>query len=344
MQCEQLSLLPQPTIKLFEGDCLDVMRGLADNSIDFVVCDPPYALTGKSGKGGFMGKEWDSSIPGVDVWKEALRICKPGSMLAAFGGSRTHHHLMIALEQAGWEIRDVMMFLYGTGFPKSLNIGKHVPGFEGYLTQLKPAYEPIILCMKTLDGTYAQNAMKWGVAGMNIDSCRIPTNDNWVRDRTNDPSDMGMWKGKKKILQESNLNGRYPSNIILDECSAEMLDQQSGVQASRFFYTAKASASERNKGLEGMPLKKKSGCYGEFKDGTHYKEERQNFHPTVKPLSLMRYIIKLLAPPVSPTCLDCFAGSGTTLLACKELGVDCIGIEKEPEYCEIIRKRLKIGE
>lgn len=511
MQCEQqLSLLPESKIQLFEGDCLDVMRGMADNSIDFICCDPPYALTGKSGKGGFMGKEWDSSIPGVDIWKEALRICKPGSMLAAFGGSRTHHHLMIALEQAGWAIRDVIMWLYGQGFNKGLNIGKHVSQFDGYNTSLKPSYEPIILCMKPLDGTFAQNALKWGVAGMNVDQCRVPVytqkrpsdiliskkENRWasenipynisanhvvstVKQKTleikgctatenvntmgleqeiksltdinttctgcsvipskvaNESSYSNMLKSGKMSMdqnqkdmsfttsttipsitelktcslcpeeitlattnqntnqtknekqntqkeKENNEQGsRYPSNIILDESSAELLDQQSGFSkpckpcvggirkngkkglldfkkgsspsypvirgdsggASRFFFCAKASSSERNKGLEGMPLKEQV-CYGEMKGTENHAPNRsnkvQNNHPCVKPLSLMRYIIKLLAPPGNPTCLDCFAGSGTTLLACKELGIDCIGIEKEPEYCEIIRKRLNI--
>lgn len=192
---------------LHKGDCLEVMKTMPDNSIDFVVCDPPYGLN-------FMGKKWDDTVPNIDIWKEALRICKPGSMLAAFGGSRTHHHLMIALEQAGWEIRDVMFWLYASGFPKSLDVSKAIDKelgyqrkvigikkrdagsksnhafensrelefnvtqpssdkakqFDGYKSCLKPAYEPIILCMKPLDGTYAQNALKWGVGGMNVDA------------------------------------------------------------------------------------------------------------------------------------------------------------------------------
>lgn len=385
MQCEQLSLLSTPTAQLFEDDCLNVMRGMADNRIDFCVTDPPYALTGKSGKGGFMGKEWDSSIPGVDIWKEVLRICKPGSMLAAFGAPRTHHHLMAALEESGWILKDVMMWINGQSFPKGLNIGKHVPGFEGYNTNLKSSYEPIILCMKPLEGTYAKNALKWGVAGMNVEKCRVLRNvediSGWsISGSKQSENNCMSGKNYARNPKPDNQLGRYPSNVILDETSAEMLDQQSGNRpsckkenihnyqenlngnfrksdwnekntysdsggASRFFYTAKASTSERNKGLEGMPLKEQA-CYGEMKGTENHAPNRsnkvQNNHPCVKPLSLMRYIIRLLAPPGNPTCLDCFAGSGTTLLACKELGIDCIGIEKEPEYCEIIRKRVNI--
>lgn len=287
-----------------------------------------------------MGKEWDNKIPGVDIWKEALRICKPGSMLAAFGGSRTHHHLMIALEQAGWEIRDVIMWIYASGFPKSLNIGKHVPRFEGYKTCLKPAYEPIILCMKPLDGTYAENALKWGVGGMNVESARIGNETIKTCGGNKFP---GLY-GEFNECRESNHQGRYPSSVLLDESAAEMLDQQSGNNASRFFYCPKASASERNKGLDNMPSQP-STCNLRSAGGLSKPRKEfltKNSHPCVKPLALMRYLIKLLAPPGNPVCLDPFCGSGTTMLACKELGIDCIGIEREAEYCEIIRKRLSI--
>lgn len=341
------------TQTMLHGDCLEEMRKMADNSIDFVVCDPPYGLTSKSGKGGFMGKEWDGKIPGIEYWQEILRICKPGSMLAAFGGTRTHHHLMLTIEEAGWEIRDCMLYWgQGQGFPKSHNFGNKLGGeWKGYGTALKPAYEPIILAMKPLDVTFAQNAEKWGVAGINIEDSRV--------------------EGK-----------RWPSNLIIDEEAAEQIDEMTGISkssnrqrnnkpsknncmsgantghvsygyndsggSSRFFYCAKASSKERNAGLEGMPIKQTMGggglnntpddvCgkYGSI------KAPQQNPHPTVKPISLMKYILKLLAPPGSPICLDPFAGSGSTLLAAKELGINCIGIEKELEYYEIAKRRVE---
>jgi site-specific DNA-methyltransferase (adenine-specific) len=364
---------------IIHGDCLDKMREMEDNSIDFIVCDPPYGLS-------FMGKKWDETTPDIKIWKEALRICKPGSMLAAFGGSRTHHHLMTSLEWAGWEIRDVIMWLYGSGFPKSHNFGKKPGGiWEPYGTALKPAYEPIILCQKPLDGTFAQNADKWVVAGINIDESRIKTNEYITNHSRSTQSciSKGIYGDscKQKTHQtEGQKLGRWPANLILDESAVEQLDEMTGISksgkngwnptekdsgmwagkkripypgyndsggASRFFYCAKASSSERNRGLEGMPLKQTMGggglnntdddvCgkYGSI------KSKQYNSHPTVKPISLMKYILKLLAPPGDPICLDPFAGSGTTLLAAKELGIRAIGIELEKEYCEIAEKRL----
>jgi DNA modification methylase len=391
---------------ILHGDCLEVMRTMDDNSIDFVVTDPPYGLK-------FMGKNWDHGIPGEEYWKELLRICKPGSMLAAFGGTRTYHRLTCAIEDAGWEIRDCIMWITGQGFPKSMDVSKAIDKtlrcerevigkkidissgkemsikqakggnsgekseewnrpwkqntealqkncfitapssdlakiFSGYGTALKPAWEPIILAMKPLEGTFAQNAEKWGVAGINIDESRIPTNGENPKgsgNRANQSIYMQGWKGNEGCKTPE--LGRWPSNLILDEEAAEMLDQQAGINASRFFYCAKASSSERNRGLEGMPIKQTMGggglnntdddvCgkYGSI------KAPQQNSHPTVKPIALMKYILKLLAPPGNPICLDPFCGSGSTLVAAKELGINCIGIEKEAEYAEIAQKRF----
>ncbi len=321
--------------EIIHGDCLTVMKTMDDNTIDFIVTDPPYGLN-------FMGKKWDDKVPNMEIWKEAFRICKPGSMLAAFGGSRTHHHLMIALEQSGWEIRDCIFWCFGSGFPKSHNNF----GLKGYGTALKPAYEPIILAMKPLDGTFAQNAEKWGLGGINIDECRIETNEKLsIGSNSKSLYEGGFGNG---ICNKQHNKGRWPSNLILDEESAEMLDQQSGINASRFFYCAKASSSERNKGLEGMPLKEcQTGCKGAMpiddngKERDRFKKQAQNIHPTVKPISLMKYILKLLTPPGNPILLDPFAGSGTTLLAAKELGINAIGIEKELEYYEIAKARIE---
>lgn len=412
---------------IIQGDCLDVMRTMEDNSIDFIVTDPPYGLN-------FMGKKWDNKVPNIDIWKEALRVCKSGAMLAAFGGSRTHHHLMVALEQAGWEIRDVIMWLYGSGFPKSLDVSKAIDKskglerivigekltgranapreqgrnhvdcaggqmiinvtapssdlaktFSGYGTALKPAYETIIICMKPCEGTFAQNAEKWGVAGININESRvgIECTKTCIKDLS---QAHGNQFGKigityPKLGEKLNPPGRWPSNIILDEEGGALLDEQSGFSksplkiiqgqscnqgkiygkdqrnkrlveghndsggASRFFYCAKASSKERNAGCEELPLKK---C-GMMEDdnyaiktgsGNLRNTQRQNTHPCVKPISLMKYILKLLAPPSDPVVLDLFCGSGSTLVAAKELGIRAIGIEMNEEYCEIAKKRV----
>lgn len=147
---------------IIHGDCLEEMKKMGDNSISCIVTDPPYGL-------GFMGKKWDARVPQDEIWKEALRITKPGGHILAFGGSRTYHRLTCAIEDAGWEIRDCIMWIYGSGFPKSHN---HF-GIEGYGTTLKPAHEPIIMGMKLCDGTFKENAEKWGQAGININDCRI---------------------------------------------------------------------------------------------------------------------------------------------------------------------------
>ena len=150
------------------------MKSLEDNSLDCILTDPPYALS-------FMKRKWDKDLPPLEIWEEALRICKPGAHLLAFGGSRTYHRLTCAIEDAGWQIRDCLMWIYGSGYPKSLSFGKKIGGeWKGYGTGLKPSHEPIVMAMKPLDGTFLQNAEKWSVAGINIDANRIGNKTHWV--------------------------------------------------------------------------------------------------------------------------------------------------------------------
>ena len=156
------------------GDCREVMRTMADNSVDAIVTDPPYEL-------GFIGKSWDSTGVAYDVtvWQECLRVLKPGGHLLAFGGSRTYHRLAVAIEDAGFQIRDQIMWVYGSGFPKSLNVGKQdgCQDWQGWGTALKPAHEPIVMARKPLDGTVANNVLTYGVGGINIDGCRVQSDD-----------------------------------------------------------------------------------------------------------------------------------------------------------------------
>ena len=344
------------------GDCLEVVKTFPDNHFSAVVTDPPYGLN-------FMDKKWDHGIPGTEIWAECLRVCKPGGFLLAFGGTRTYHSLTCAIEDAGWEIRDCLMWIYGSGFPKSHN---HF-GIEGYGTCLKPAYEPIIMAMKPCDGTFKQNAEKWGQAGININACRIATDQNLGRTTSSNTLYEGGWK---KIERPNPEGGRWPANILFDEEATKSLDEQSGVLtsgsgrkrsfnshslyehglkssdqqfqgssggASRFFYCAKASSRERNEGLQALPYQIRGALnatvHGDSRTGK--KTIQKNNHPTVKPLKLMEYLIKLISPPKDVLILDPFAGSGTTLLACKNLGISGIGIEKEKEYAEIARKRIE---
>jgi DNA modification methylase len=380
-------------IKVIEGDCRDV--SFPPNYFDTLITDPPYGLE-------FMGKDWDRGIPGVPFWKKFLRWCKPGAFALVFGGTRTYHRLACAIEDAGWEIRDCMMWIYGSGFPKSLDISKAIDkaagkkrevikqtksggykrlmitnkegGFRpddyypegnkfttkeaitdlaqlwnGWGTALKPAWEPIIVAMKPLDGTFAHNAEKYGVAGLWIDGGRINYQSEQDKKlgqsaRPSLTKDTMFPIGGFDRSERSNIQGRWPANLILDDQAGAMLDEQSK-GASRFFYCAKASKKERNVGLDCEPQITDDGR--EKKIDNPYlrgKTLRQNNHPTVKPLSVMKYLCKLTKTPAGGHVLDPFGGSGTTALACMNTGRDCTIIEKEPEYCEIIRGRISANE
>lgn len=272
-------------------------------------------------------------------WLELLLSASlPGTMLLSFGGTRTFHRLACAIEDAGWEIRDCLMWLYGSGFPKSLNIGNHVDGWEGYGTALKPAWEPIILAMKPLDGTFAQNAERHGVAGLWIDGGRVGVNDEKLSYSSSKKQGVTVFSTG---TTEQHPSGRFPANLILDEAVID-------AEWTRFFYCAKASRAERNAGCEGLP-NVDGGHFaqdewsrknmGNCPDGD--REPVKNNHPTVKPLSLMRYLCRLTRTPTGGLILDPFAGSGSTLIAAKLENRPAIGIEKEEQYCEITARRLE---
>lgn len=358
------------TYRLLLGDCLEQMKSLPDNSVDSIVTDPPYGLS-------FMNKHWDYDVPSVEVWREALRVLKPGGHALIACGTRTQHRMTVNVEDAGFEIRDVITWLYGSGFPKSHNL----PGGIG--TALKPACEFWTLARKPLIGTVAKNVEAFGVGGLNIDESRIGTTKSVPASvsRTN------QWFGEESETgKESGHNpniGRWPANVLFDEAAAAMLDEQTGELhpsgnkngglaknsdsmfgiglgshgqstdykdsggASRFFYCAKASKSERNAGLEGMPdtssktmMRSVSGSGKKNFQGGFQDHITKNHHPTVKPIRLMQYLIKLITPP-GGTCLDPFMGSGSTGVAAKSLGFDFIGIEMNEEYLEIAKRRIE---
>ena len=369
-----------------------------------------------------MGKDWDYGVPGVSYWTSIKDVMKPGAHLLAFGGTRTHHRLMVAIEDAGFEIRDTLMWVYGTGFPKSLDVskaidkiagakrevigqyqtpeggqilstynnwqdtsiqtgmqGRRIPTitvsateeakqWEGWGTALKPALEPIILARKSLlEKTVAANVLKHGTGGLNIDACRVSYPDG------DDSFEKGIaraklpradirggnfhtedWSEKKHIVESGmKQEGRFPANLIHDgsdevvELFPDRKDSRSqnhntefnpyagnsfhksettrvgrhefyndDGSAARFFYCAKASKSERGEG---------------------------NNHPTVKPLALMRYLCRLITPP-GGVILDPFLGSGTTLLAARNEGFKSIGIDIDPQYCDIAVSRWKTSD
>jgi len=439
--------------RIIEGDCIEVMEQFPENSFSVIITDPPYGLK-------FMDKEWDSfklrqkTSNQLITWlgsgmafnkselkayqeftfewaKVAIRILKPGGYLLAFGGSRTFHRMYCGIEDAGFEIKDTIMWLYGSGFPKGLNIAKAIQNYKqtgkatatgtgdgglnplgyikrnfelgyrkkeytnqnqdvyeitdedalrwlGWNTALKPAFEPIVVARKPIsEENLVKNILKYGTGGINIEAGRIPINEVIIRKfKDNKPKSSIIIKSLNNQYYEND-KGRYPANVILEcicdeivdgkhtnpECPCYLLDKQTGELesgymspllhkrektkgeyqspsgiygkfdnqylletygdkggASRFFYCAKASVQEREMGLG---------------DGT----KRKNLHPTVKPVALMKYLVKMFTPP-GGIVLDPFAGSGSTLIACKELGISFVGIEKEKEYVEIAQKRL----
>lgn len=448
------------TVTVHHGDCLEVMAGMPENSVDAIVTDPPYGL-------GFMGKKWDGLPPSLE-WAEACyRVLKPGGHIAAFGGTRTWHRLAVAIEDAGFEMRDSLAWLYGSGFPKSLDMSKaidkhaegdmrraklahfvaqrgvdakwlqaqgvadsksftdwtvegHAPSnrnwalirdalevtpdeeaeferkvigskrraatgrmnqgeggyafgedfditsaatpeaerWQGWGTALKPAFEPIVLARKPLaEKTVARNVLAHGTGAINVDACRIATDEDTGRAQGSDIRG-GNWVSstrKSSYVSVGSPDGRWPANVLLDHHAAAWVDEQSGVQrdgvavnrnknpdiekphtvygggwmngdrpditygggggASRFFYSAKAPKSERPN-VDGVQ------------------------HPTVKPLAIMRWLIRLVTPP-GGTVLDPFAGSGTTIEAAQHAGHRAIGIELTDEYLPLIIHRLE---
>ena len=372
---------------IYTGDCLQVMQTLPDNCVDSVVTDPPYNLvsinkrwSGKNVKktpamktkegsvwarkaGGFMGKAWDGTGISfkVELWKEALRVLKHGGHLLSFGGTRTYHRMACAIEDAGFEIRDMIAWVYSSGFPKSLNIGKKIKKYKGWGTAFKPALEPICVSRKPLsEKTVAKNVLKWGIGGINIDGCRVEANlekEDLARGRKSNGGAI-FGSTNKKVKIKANSLGRFPANLIHDG-SDEVVSGFPN-KTSRFFYCAKASKSERNMGCEGMEEKKakswhfkckkcgktyskqsyKSGCHCEKPDVEEWTGTSKNNHPTVKPLALMRYLVKLVTPPEG-IVLDPFIGSGTTGIACFKEGFKYVGIEMEKDYVRIARARIK---
>lgn len=371
------------------GNCREVLAGIEDNTVDAVVTDPPYGL-GKQpdmrevlgrwlasddwggSSGGFMGQRWDGFVPGPATWAQVLRVLKPGAHGLVFAGTRNVDLMGLALRLAGFEIRDCLAWIYGTGFPKSLDVGKAidraarveravigskvygdghiqrstesigyhgsdpdadkrpvtVPAtplaqqWDGWGTALKPAHEPVLLVRKPFPGTVAANVAQWGVAGINVDGCRVGT-ESTLRKRTSD--DFGILNDdgwQPKAGTNGGNAGRWPANVILDEAAGALLEDQAA-NTSRFFYCAKASATERNQ---------------------HLVPPTRNTHPTVKPLALMAYLCRLITPP-GGTILDPFMGSGTTGMAAVAEGFDFLGIESDPTYfAQLAQPRISAHE
>lgn len=413
------SILDDDRAVLFHGDASDLGQVLDENTVDAIVTDPPAGI-------GFMGKGWDDDKGGRDQWvawlaktlAPSFRALKPGGHALVWALPRTSHWTAWALELVGFDVRDRVSHLTGTGFPKSLNLSKAIdahlgksderavlgtrPGagnktfageengkglgpvvtitsaataaaaaaWEGYGTALKPACEDWWLVRKPLEGTYAENVLKWGVGGLNIDGCRIGTNGEVVHVVQSDPANRRgnqavqpgsisdvekMQTSQRASIERTNTLGRWPAHLTLDEEAAAMLDEQSGVLksgaggASRFFYVAKAARSEKDAGLGHLP-EKSGGEATDREDGSAGTNSPRagagrtggvrNFHPTVKNLALMRWLVRMITPP-GGIVLDPFSGSGSTGIAALSEGFNFIGCEKGDEYIPILLGRIQ---
>ena len=405
-------------VTLHHGDCLDVLKTLPDNSIDSLVTDPPYGLS-------FMGRKWDYDVPSIEVWQECLRVLKPGGHLLAFAGTRTQHRMAVRIEDAGFEIRDMIAWVYGSGFPKSLDVSKaidkaagaevkvgtafkvageyggrnlrngespgearealrHAPAtdaakqWHGWGTALKPALEPITVARKPLIGTVAENVLRYGTGGLNIDGCRVGTEDmsaqfdrEWNQDGT-------FGNGKRASQGKQCPPGRWPANLIHDgsdevmalfpqtmpspsadrpivrgERTAPIYGEQTNAagtvgdgfgdsgSAARFFYCAKASKRDRDEGCDGLEAQNNMRVNApRISEDAKHATQLRNHHPTVKPTELMRYLCRLVTPP-GGTVLDPFMGSGSTGKAAVLEGFRFIGIEREAEYVRIASARIE---
>jgi DNA modification methylase len=406
--------------KIHNVDCLDFMKSMPDNCVDSIVTDPPYGLS-------FMGKKWDYDVPSIEIWKECLRVLKPGGYLLSFAGTRTQHRMAVNIEDAGFEIRDMIAWVYGSGFPKSLNIGKAVDKlqgnereitgvdrghtgervnnhegihdddnyewkgdfnvtkgtseWEGWGTALKPALEPITVARKPFKGTVAENVLKYGTGGINIDGCRVGTGDRRMCGTTDKSGETSYVLGAREETRTE--QGRFPANFIHDgsdevvelfpntksnsknsvdtvESNKSTFGSSSTRQviriadvgsASRFFYCSKASKQDRNEGCEGLEEKMTGMSGGAQSQGEGYSEgqgiglnrvtAKLNHHPTVKPTKLMQYLVRLVTPKEG-IVLDPFTGSGSTGKACMLEGFNFIGIERDEEYCKIAEERIRL--
>ena len=452
---------------LIHGDCRTVLAAWSAAAFDAIVTDPPYGLE-------FMGKDWDRGVPGVEFWRAFLRVSKPGAHLVAFGGTRTWHRLACAIEDAGWEIRDTLCWMYGTGFPKSLDVSKAIDlaggvspteqakilrtrreaagmdrgqlacvvgcteasirdweegraravgaavefitpsasyrtclanvlgytaderraigvsvaragdgsvvglghsgvlrtggntpaaaAWTGWGTALKPAFEPIILARKPLDGTVAANVLAHGTGALNIDACRIvgPPSTGGASSGTSALGQGSGWnahENRTTQIDRSMASGRWPANVVLDEEAALLVDEQTGVVGggdlrsrgaatdSGFFVPGNETARDRS---HGGPVYADSGGASRFfycakasrSERTH-DNRVENKHPTVKPIALMRWLCRLVTPP-GALVLDPFCGSGSTLVAALRENLRVVGIDNDDTRIAEERVRLEI--
>lgn len=342
-------------IRLYNDDCLNALKKMEDNSIDSCVTDPPYGLS-------FMGKSWDYDVPQKEIWQEVLRVLKPGGHLLAFFGSRTYHRGVVQIEDAGFEVRDQIMWLYGSGFPKSHDVAKSIdkskgvwrgragqalptgnramgtnyerspkerPVFdeakqwEGWGTALKPAHEPIVVARKPITQTVAKNVLEYGTGALNIDGCRVG------------------------FQSEDDKKSAFPGGKLTSHGAGSLAGPGSAQDADRSTFDAERNVLGRwpanviHDGSDEVISQFPNETSRFFYSAKASKADRGegNNHPTVKPTELMKYLCRLVTPK-GGIVLDPFMGSGSTGKAALQEGFKFIGIEMSKEYFEIAKNRV----
>ena len=390
------------TWAIHHGECVAYLNSLPPNSIDAIVTDPPYGLSpdGKArtwddlaegrGRGGFMGRAWDSAVPGVTWARACFRVLKPGGYIVAFASTRTVHRLAVAIEDANFDIRDQIQWVYYSGFPKSKNValaidkgeghpnrGRAIPTasiyqasdtkhehkltsnpvgpyepksddakkWAGYGTALKPSQEPAVLARKPLEGTVAENVLRWGTGGINVDGCRIAYGDP-------------AWPGPEGATCRANVAPSHFSGV--DQAPGKLYTtggHDLGRWPANIYQCPKASRSEREAGCESLPpragfdaVERKEGSAGldnPRAGAGRTAGEVRNCHPTVKPIAVMRWLVRLVTPE-GGTVLDPFTGSGTTGIAAVLEGRDFLGAEMndtpEEPFVSIAKARIAYWE
>jgi site-specific DNA-methyltransferase (adenine-specific) len=412
------------TCELINANSLEYLKTLADNSVDTFVTDPPYGLSDfkatdvkrclakwianepfQFGKPGFLGRDWDSWVPGPELWCEVYRVLKPGGYLAAFSGSRTLDLMSMAIRLSGFDVRDILVWFFSSGMlhAKMLRageIGEEIGEFDGWASTLKPAHEPIVLARKPLEASLEENLKRYGTGALNIDGCRVPVPQSAleIAPRGPQPLTLGFLpetppdpQQEALIAQDKRL-GRIPSNVLIQhaptctceerdgvmewecdpesDCPAPVMNLQGGERRG-----AKRSVKTRgNGGLSSFGYESRTTKpytavigFGDAGGATRYFPQlgwqaekalapflfaskstgnerkmglERNPHPTVKPISVMRWLIQLLVPP-GGLVIDPFMGSGSTALAAWDLDVDFKGIELSPEYHAAASERLR---
>jgi DNA modification methylase len=395
-------------IVIYNGDNTSVLPTLAENSVDAIVTDPPYGIS-------FMGKRWDYDIPTVEQFAECLRVLKPGGHLLCFCGTRTQHRMAVNIEDAGFEMRDVIAWLYGSGFPKSLDVGKSIDKaagaerevvgsrkmrelpsdvpfgqglitshanaiagrntaaqvdvditapateaakqWDGWGTALKPSMELVTVARKPFPGTVAANVLKYGTGALNVDACRIESTDSQLQEKYDSVQKAGARNNgiygkdaRDRAGAQPHTLGRFPANTIHDgseevlalfpETTGDNRNNQGGSRPSGFC----------NIGAENGDGKPVGDLYADSGSAARYfycakadKTDRDGTkHPTVKPIDLMRYLVRLVCP-IGGIVLDPWCGSGTTVYAARAEHCKAIGIERELEYVTDAANRLAQG-